>query len=199
MDMTVKLPDLQSLQLNPLEELLSRRRSVREYTTSPVTVAKLSRLLWAAQGITDEQGLRTAPSAGALYPLELYCAAGNVEGLNPGIYRYRLHGHKLEKFTEGDWRNRLAAVALNQECIAEGTMVLVFAAVYARTMRKYGERGIQYVHIEIGHAAQNVCLQATALGLATATIGAFDDENVKRVMHMRDEEAPLYIMPVGNR
>jgi SagB-type dehydrogenase family enzyme len=156
-------------------------------------------LLWAAQGFNDPRGLRTAPSAGALYPLETYLVAGNVQGLAPGVYRYRPDGHKLERLLEGDKRHVLAGAALGQRPVSEGAVDIVFTAVYSRTTGKYGERGVRYVHIEVGHAGQNLCLQATALGLGAVTVGAFVDELVAKALNLPQNEQPLYIIPVGRR
>ncbi|MCD4798120.1 MAG: SagB/ThcOx family dehydrogenase, partial [Methanosarcinales archaeon] len=173
------------------------RRSIRNYKDEALTLAEISQLLSAAQGITHPGGYRTAPSAGALYPLDVYVVAGNVDGLRPGIYKYRPQGHELEKVAEGDVRAELCAAAIDQECIEDGAVVLVFAAVYERTTRKYGDRGVRYVHMEVGHAAQNVYLQTVSLGLGTVVVGAFDDDEVWRLLQMQDDERALCIMPVG--
>ena len=162
-------------------------------------LAELSQLMWAAQGMTDPRGLRTAPSAGALYPLELYVVAGNVTGLPPGIYKYRRERHELLSLAKGDRRNDLCNAALGQSSIRRAAVVIVLSGVYGRTTVKYGERGIRYVHMEAGHAAQNVYLQAVPLQLGTVVIGAFHDEEVKRMMMMTDKEKPLYIIPLGRR
>ena len=181
-----------------LEEALYKRRSVRQYSDEPLLLTAVSQLLWSAQGITDKtNGLRTAPSAGALYPLEVYLVVGNVIDLKAGVYKYRPNGHKLALILEGDRRNDLYASALYQSPIKEAPIVLVITAVYERTTAKYGERGIRYVHMEAGHSAENICLQATALGLGTVTIGAFNDDRVKKVLNLEEDEEPLYILPVG--
>ena len=180
-----------------VEEALLERRSIRNYKDEALTLAEISQLLWAAQGITHPDGYRTAPSAGALYPLEVYVAAGNVVGLPAGIYKYRPQGHELEKVAGEDVRAELCAAALDQEFVEDGAAVLVFAAVYKRTTGKYGERGVRYVHMEVGHAAQNVYLQAVSLGLGTVVVGAFDDGEVERLLQMQDDERALCIMPVG--
>lgn len=182
-----------------IEQTLLERRSVRRYAAEPLTLGDLSQLLWAAQGITSNRGFRTAPSAGALYPLELYAVIGDVEGLTPGVYSYRPDGHKLVRLIEGDIRGELAGAALGQDFVKEGALTIVFTAVYQRTMVKYGERGIRYVHIEVGHAAQNVCLQAEALGLGVCTVGAFYDGRVSELLNLPDEAEPLYLVPVGRR
>jgi SagB-type dehydrogenase family enzyme len=180
-----------------LEETLVQRRSVREYTDEALTLEDVSQLLWAAQGITSEWGGRTAPSAGALYPLEVYVVTGNVQNLAPGIYRYAPNEHELLKVRDGDVRAELAKAALDQIAVQDGAIDILISAVYERTTQKYGDRGVRYVHLEAGHAAQNICLQATALDLGMVTIGAFDDDRVKDLVGIPGDEAPLYILPVG--
>lgn len=182
-----------------VEAAMHRRKSVRSYATEALTVAEVSQLLWAAQGINRRNGMRTAPSAGALYPLEVYLVAGNVDDLPPGVYRYHPHEHALELITSGDLRPDLTRAALRQRSINNGAINLVLAGVYRRTSKKYGSRANRYVHMEIGHAAQNIYLQAVALDLGTVVIGAFDDKRVQRTLMMKDKEAPLCIMPVGRR
>ncbi|MHC4512102.1 MAG: SagB/ThcOx family dehydrogenase [Planctomycetota bacterium] len=182
-----------------LEETLRQRRSVREFAADPLTLEQVAQLLWSAQGITGAGGLRTAPSAGALYPLELYLVAGNVDGVAAGVYHYDPERHRLIEVCSGDVRKELAAAALGQDCVQLGAVVLVLAAVYERTTRKYGRRGERYVHMDAAHAAQNVCLQAVALGLGTVVIGAFDDRSVRRVLGLPSGERPLVLLPVGRR
>jgi len=195
----IDLPEPQYDSEVSLEQSLLERRSVRDYSGQPLTLDEISQLLWAAQGLTDPGGYRTAPSAGALYPLELYIVAGNVEDLPPGVYRYQPDGHQLVKTLDGDKRAELASAALEQSCVEEGAVDFAFTAVYERTTGKYGERGIRYVHMEAGHATQNLCLQATALGLGAVTIGAFYDKEVSQLLNLPAEEQPLYIIPVGRR
>jgi len=193
----VKLPRLTPKSDRSLESALKERRSVRAYSHESLTRGELAQLLWAAQGITGPDGLRTAPSAGALYPLEVSVVAGLVDGLPSGIYRYEAERHELVLVEEGDRRGELRAAALGQEYVETGAAVIALAAVYARTSGKYGKRGIRYVHMEVGHAAQNVWLQATALGLGTVVVGAFDDGPVKRILGLARDEEPLCLMPVG--
>lgn len=196
-DAVVKLPQPKRDGKIPLEEALQSRRSVRSYSARPLTLAEVGQLLWAAQGVTSRDGKRTAPSAGALYPLEVHLVAGNVEDLPPGVYRYRPREHDLVQTAEGDKRGDLAAAALDQSCVKSAASAIVFAAVYERTARKYGDRAVRYAHIEVGHAAQNVCLQAAALQLGTVPVGAFDDERVGTVLMLKADERPLYIMTLG--
>ena len=151
----------------------------------------------AAQGVTHGDGFRTAPSAGALYPLEIYVVAGRIQDVENGVYQYQPRAHRLNRIKHEDIRPALAAAALEQPCVDEGAALLVFSAVTERTTRKYGQRGIRYVHMEAGHAAQNVFLQAAALGIGAVVVGAFDDARVHRLMAMAEEERVLYLMPLG--
>ena len=194
---TVNLPAPQFDSWTSIEKSLIERRSIRQYRDKDLTMGELSQLLWAAQGVTSRRGYRTAPSAGALYPLEIYIAAGKVGDLAPGIYKYQPDEHKLLKTCDGDKRINLWRAALEQSPIRNAPVVLIFCAIYERTTRKYGERGVRYVHMEVGHSAQNVCLQAVSLGLGTVVIGAFNDKEVKRVLNLEADEWPLCIMPAG--
>jgi SagB-type dehydrogenase family enzyme len=180
-----------------LEEAIAARRSIRDYTGQPVTLAEVGQLLWAAQGITSERGARSAPSAGGTYPLEVYLVAGDVEGLPPGVYRYRPKSHDLMEWSAEDRRAALAVASLNQAWVRTAAVDVVITAVYARTTQTYGERGVRYVHLEAGHAAQNLCLQAVALGLGSVVVGAFYDEEVQRVLELPADHEPLYVIPVG--
>jgi SagB-type dehydrogenase family enzyme len=197
--MRTKLPAPKTHSDVSLEESLVRRRSLREYSGESLTLQEVSQLLWAAQGMTSTWGGRTAPSAGALYPLEVVVIVGNVRDLAAGVYRYDPKGHEVVMLAAGDKRSPLAGAALGQSSVKNGAVDLVFTAVYRKTTRKYGDRGIQYVHMEAGHAAQNVCLQATAMGLGTVPIGAFSDEQVSSLLNLPKDEEPLYIIPVGKQ
>lgn len=192
----IELPQPQTTGKVSVEEALKSRRSVRRFRSTPLSLDEVSQLLWAAQGKSSHR-YRTAPSAGALYPLDVYVVAGRVDGLEAGVYRYDSRRHALHVVSQGDARRKLFRAALDQEWVREGAIALVFSAVYERTTGKYGNRGIRYVHIEVGHAMQNVYLQAEALGLGTVTVGAFSDSSVKELLHLDDEQQPLGIMPVG--
>ena len=193
----VSLPEPKRTGDVSLEGALAARRSVRSFAAKSLPLSSVAQLLWAAQGRTHPSGLRAAPSAGALYPLELYLVAGAVSELEAGIYRYEPDRHQLERLRPGDPRSQAARAAVGQDWIADAPAILVLAAVYARTERKYGERAPRYVHMEVGHAAQNVYLQAMALGLGTTMVGAFDDEALSRVLGLPANEAPLALLPVG--
>ncbi len=195
----INLPEPQYDSDVSIEQSLLNRRSIRSYAGEPLSLREVSQLLWAAQGITDPRGFRTAPSAGALYPLEVYLVAGDVEDLTSGVYRYEPDGHQLTRIIDGDKRAELADAALVQPWVKEGAISIVFAAVYERTTVKYGDRGIRYVHMEAGHAGQNLCLQATAMGLGVVTVGAFHDEQVSKLLNLPQDEKPLYIIPVGRK
>ena len=175
-----------------LEEALSGRRSARSFTLEALTVEEVSQLLWAAQGITASWGGRTAPSAGALYPLVVYVADQGT------LSRYLPDGHRLEIVSEGDLRADLARAAHDQEAVAAAPVVFAITAVPARTEAKYGDRAERYVHLEAGHAAQNLLLQATALGLGGVPIGAFDDGDVARILRLPEGSVPIYLIPVGH-
>lgn len=193
----VPLPGLRLSGDMSVEESLRYRRSVREYGARPLTLAEVSQLLWAAQGVTSSEGGRTAPSAGPRYPLETYLVAGHVSGLETGVYRYRPSDHDLLRVGEGDRRELLAGAALGQEWVANGTVLVVIAAVYERTKERYGDRGVEYVHMERGHAAQNLHLQAVALGLGSVPVAGFHREQVSDILGLSVDEEPLYIIPVG--
>jgi SagB-type dehydrogenase family enzyme len=193
---TIPLPAPETGGGVPLHEVLEARRSVRSFGDRPLTLQQVSQLLWACQGITSERGFRTAPSAGALYPLELYLVATSVEGLESGPYHYRPRGHQLVRLEEQVARRELASAALGQSPVAAAPVSFVLGGVVDRTAAKYGSRAQRYVRIEAGHAAQNLLLQAVSLGLGGVPTGAFHDEQVRQLLGMEAE--PLYVLPVGH-
>jgi SagB-type dehydrogenase family enzyme len=197
---TISLPGPRLKGEMTLEEAILQRRSRRDFKDSPLTLGEVSQVLWAAQGITAETGLRAAPSAGALYPLELYLVVGKegVEGLGEGVYHYLPQSHSLEPTLAGDVRQTLARLSLQQMWIAEAPLSLLITAEYERTTKKYGDRGVRYVHMEAGHAGQNVYLQAEALGLGTVTVGAFQDEEISKALNLPQSYSLLYVMPIGH-
>lgn len=180
-----------------IERSLQVRRSVRNFRADSLTLSDVSQLFWAGQGITNDKNYRTAPSAGALYPLELYLLSSNVEGLAAGIYKYNPARHSLIAVKFGDFRDELAAAGLGQSCLKSGSISIIITAVYSRTTARYGDRGIKYVHLETGHAAQNISLQAVALNLGTVMVGAFKDDELKHLLDLPNQESPLYIIPAG--
>ncbi len=187
----INLPEPELTGGRALTTALAQRRSVREFQSTSLSLDELSQLLWAAQGITSEKGQRTAPSAGATYPLELYLVT------DQGLYHYNPGLHQLEAIAGNDLRADLAQAALSQESVEKAPVVFVLTAVFARTEQRYGDRAERYVKIEIGHAAQNLHLQAVALGLGSVPVGAFDDDEVRAVLNLPPDHEPLYLIPVG--
>lgn len=195
---SVRLPEPRVDGPVSVEAALAQRRSVRSYGSKPLSLVAVGQLLWSAQGVTHALGYRTAPSAGALYPLEVYLVARRVEDLAPGVYHYRAGRHTLRLRSEGDRSAELARAALRQDAVRDAAAVLVFAAVKSRTANKYGAHAMRYILLEVGHAAQNVLLQVQSLNLAAAVIGAFHDDEVKALLAVPEREHVLYLLPVGH-
>ena len=195
---TVSLPAPRHQGPVSLDSALWARRSTREFSDRTISLADASQLLWAAQGVNRPDGHRTAPSAGATYALELYLLAARVDGLEPGMYRYRPATHDLVTTGVTVRLADLPAVAARQEWITGAAALVAFAAAYERTAGRYGERAERYVPMEVGHAAQNLYLEAAALGLGTTFVGAFGDSALARVLALPPEQRPLGLMPVGH-
>jgi SagB-type dehydrogenase family enzyme len=175
-----------------LEKAIAQRRSVREFAETPLTIDQISQLCWAGQGITEEKtGFRAAPSAGALYPIELYVVTAEA------VDHYQPRGHALKRHISGDIRPALQRAALGQKSIGDAPTCIVITAVVKRTARKYGERAERYCFLEAGHVAQNILLQATALRLGGVPVGAFEDQEVARVLNLRGQERVMYLIPIG--
>jgi SagB-type dehydrogenase family enzyme len=175
-----------------LEETLSDRRSVREFTDETLMISELSQLFWATQGLTRQGRGRTNPSAGALYPLEVYAATSD------GLYHYLPDGHRAELLSTEDLRTRLYLAAHRQDAVRDAPAVFVICGVFARTAGKYGDRAVRYVHLEAGHVGQSLVLQAVALELGGVTVGAFLDGRVREVLGLPDDHEPLYLIPIGH-
>ena len=180
-----------------VEGALRERRSVRRFSSQGLTLEEIGQLLWSVQGVTGTGGERTTPSAGGLYPLQIYLAAARVDGLEVGVYRYRADKHDLEPVVEGDVRIRLAAASHGVEWVDAAPVVLAIGGVVQRTAIKYGARARRYVYIEVGCAAENIYLQAQSLGLGAVLVGAFDDQEVSDTMKLREGEEIMALMPVG--
>ncbi|MEO0086587.1 MAG: SagB/ThcOx family dehydrogenase [candidate division WOR-3 bacterium] len=193
----VKLPKPRYKSDVSVEEALLKRRSIRSYKKAPLTLEEVSQLLWAAYGITTDWGGKTCPSAGATYPLVIYLVAGEVKDLKPGVYQYLPEEHSIKLILEKDVRKELMAAAWQQEYILNAPINIIIAANYERTTSHYGERGIRYVHMEVGHCGQNIHLQCETMGLGTVVIGAFNDKEVKKILKIKEDV--LYIMPVGRK
>ncbi|MBI1902497.1 MAG: SagB/ThcOx family dehydrogenase [Planctomycetia bacterium] len=171
---------------------LSRRRSQREFSKRTVLMEQVAQLCWAGQGITDQEAaLRTAPSAGAIFPVDMFVVDAT------GVYQYAAQQHALRRILGGDVRSRLQAAALDQSCVGEAPLCLVVTVDVAKTASKYGDRAERYCLLEAGHVAQNVLLQATAMGLAGVPVGAFDDWKVAELVHLPKRLHPVYLLPVG--
>ncbi|RLI74992.1 nitroreductase [Archaeoglobales archaeon] len=197
---TIELPEPKKDGEISVEEALQKRRSIRDYLDKPLRLNDLSQILWAAQGITEPiKKFRTAPSAGATYPLEVYVVVKNVEGLEKGVYHYNPFKHNLELIKKGNFSYRLYEACLNQEWVLKAQANIIITAFYERTTNKYGERGIRYVHMEAGHVGQNIYLQATTLGVGTVAIGAFYDDKVEEIIDAEVNEKALYVYPLGYR
>ena len=183
-----------------VEEAIQKRRSIREYSEEPLRIEELSNLLWAAQGITDQVNkFRSSPSAGATYPLEVYVAVkkGGVDGLKEGVYHYEPESHVLQKLSGVDLSNELSSAAVAQRWVRDAPINIILTCIYERTTTRYGDRGIRYVHMEAGHAAENVYLQSASLGLGTVVVGAFIDEHIQKLLNLPENCKPLYLIPVG--
>lgn len=198
----VELPEPVTRGEMSVEEAILQRRSVRSFDDTSLDLEELSQILWATQGITDQtQGFRAAPSAGATYPLEVYVVVGSngIVGLEEGLYRYEPIGHNLEQKLKGDLRSDLRNAALGQGFIGEAPVNIIITGIYERTTARYRDRGVRYVHMEAGHAAQNLYLQVESLGLGTVVVGAFRDDEVRELLGLSPDQEPLYIIPIGRR
>ncbi|MGD0915193.1 MAG: SagB/ThcOx family dehydrogenase [Thermodesulfobacteriota bacterium] len=183
-----------------LEKAIKGRRTVRDFNERSLSLNHLSQLLWAAQGITNpKEGKRAAPSGGALYPLDIYLIVGGngVEGMESGIFHYLPEKHSISLLSKGDRREEIASASLWQMWMARAPVIFIITADYRRITGKYGERGIRYALMEVGHVGQNLFLQAEALGLGAGIVGAFNDADVSKVMGGAPQHEPLLIMPVG--
>ncbi len=197
----IPLPALGEAHGLSLEDVIRRRRSIRTYTGTAMTQEALSRLLFHTGGITAEQwgtGLRAAPSAGALYPIETYVLAHRVEGLEMGVYHYAVQPHALTRLRAGDVRNEIVRAGILQNFLGEANVVLVLTSIFQRLRWRYRERAYRYAMLEAGHIGQNVYLAATALGMGACAVGAFNDDAVNALVGVDGvEEAALYVLAVG--
>ena len=183
----------------PLAEALEVRRAVRRFASRPLDLAQISQLLWSADGTSDPRGLRTAPSAGATYPLDLYLVVGErgVADLAAGVYRYQVGAHALTPVALGDIRAAVARASLQQSWMTQAPVMVVITGEYRRCAARYGERGVRYTHMEAGNASQNLFLAAEALGLGAGIVGAFEDKGLAQVLKLPPAHEPLLVMPVG--
>lgn len=198
----VELPDPQAAAPDaPLHETLKKRKSIRQFADKPLGLEQLSYLLWASTGIQRrERGIefRTAPSAGALYPVETYLAVNNVRDLPSGIYHYPVAAHVLEELKPGDFGPDAAAAALGQTMCADAPVTFIWTGIFQRSKWKYRQRAYRYVYLDAGHVAENLALAAVALGLGSCHIGAlYDDEANALIGVDGTEESVIYMTAVG--
>jgi SagB-type dehydrogenase family enzyme len=197
----IKLPDVTVLSHLSLQEVLKTRKSVRDYSNKPIRMEILSYLLWASTGISRKEGgyeFRTAPSAGALYPIETYLVVNRAEGICPGIYHYNIRSHVLELLKEGDYAEQTAQAALGQTMCIQAPVVFIWTAVFQRMKWKYGQRAYRYVYLDAGHIAENLALAAVSLGLGSCQIGALFDEEINQIVEVNGvEESVLYMSVTG--
>ncbi len=197
----VALPSFTPDRPMALDQALKRRKSIRRYRPEPISLGQLGYLLWASTGIQRrEQGyeFRTAPSAGALYPIETYLVANNVRSLDPGAYHYSIRGHELEQLRAGSLQQHIAAAALGQNMCATAPAVFVWTAIFARSRWKYAQRAYRYVYLDAGHIAENLALAAVSLGLGTCQVGALFDDEVNQLLGVDGtEESVVYMSVVG--
>jgi SagB-type dehydrogenase family enzyme len=181
-----------------LEQALLHRRSIRNFSDKPLKIVEIAQLLWAGQGMTADGGGRTAPSAGAIYPLELYLAAGNITDLAHGVYHFNPSGFQIRMMSSENCMKKISEAAYSQDAIKSAPACIIIAGVCSRTRVKYGERAERYVFMEAGHVAQNILLQAVSLGLGAVVIGAFNDASLCTLLSIDSTYLPLYIIPIGN-
>ncbi len=194
----ISLPSPRYQGSTSIEKAINERRSIRKYSEEDISLDEISQILWSAQGITHRgRGLRTAPSAGALYPLEIYLVAGEIEGIPKGIYRYSPATHSIKISQEGDKRKKFFTCC--QPFVGKAPAIIVITGVYERTASKYGKRAEQYIYIEAGAVGQNIYLQCEALGIGTTFVGAFIDSRLGSILSLPEGEAPLGVMPLGKR
>lgn len=190
----IRLPEVKCKSSTCIEEAIVKRRSIRDFSDEKISLEELSQILWAAQGITEKRwGFRSVPSAGALYPIEIFVV------MQEGVYQYKTRNHSLKLILKEDVRSELSTAALSQDFIRRAPVSVVITAIFERTKRKYGERGKRYVYIEAGHVSQNIYLQCESLNLGTCAVGAFYDDSVQGVLRIPRNYVPLYIMPIGHK
>jgi SagB-type dehydrogenase family enzyme len=199
----IELPSYDKIEINKnFIEIINKRKSIRKYKPEPITLEQLSFLLYVSSGISRKTvnfEFRTVPSAGALYPIETYIHASNVDGIKQGIYHYNVKEHSLELIKEGDFKKEIAIGALSQYMLTTASAIFLWSAIFERCKWKYGERGYRYIYMESGHIAQNLALAAVSLGLDTCQIGAFFDDEINEILDLDGKnESIIYLSTVGH-
>ena len=194
----IELPEPSWTGAASLEETLARRRSVRAFGPQPVSLRQVAQLAWAAQGVTEPAtGYRTAPSAGGTLPIEVDLVVHGVPDLAGGVYRYLPAEHALRRRLSGDRRRAVADATLNQGFVADAPVVVALSTVAARTAAMFGDFADRLNDMEVGHVAQNVSLQAVALGLGTVVVAGLREADLAAALALAEGERPIYLMPVG--
>jgi SagB-type dehydrogenase family enzyme len=198
----IELPSFESIETSTIKDALKKRKSIRHFTGQPLSLEDLSYLLWAASGIQRvERGheFRTAPSAGALYPIETYLIADGVDGLDRGLYHYSVKSHCLEGLRLGQFGHELVQAALGQKMCLEAAVVFIWTAIFYRSKWKYEERAYRYIYLDAGHIAENLALAATGIGLGTCQIGALFDDEVNEIIGVDGKsESVVYMTVIGH-
>ncbi len=198
----VNLPKAKPMETDTIDKVLRNRRSVRNYTPESISLQELSYLLWASTGISKVQGghgYRTAPSAGALYPIETYIMVNNVKGVNRGIYHYNIQDHDLELVNAGDHRRAMSEAGLGQNMIGKCQVTFIWSAIFQRSIWKYRQRAYRYVYLDAGHIAGNLCLAAVGIGLDSCQIAAIFDDEANALLGLDgEEESVIYMSVVGH-
>ena len=199
----IKVGSPKNLSKIPLFEILKNRKSVRNFSTKPISIDQLSYLLWTTTGINRKEynfEYRTAPSAGALYPIETYLIINNVEEISEGIYHYSIKDHTLEELKLGDFGIEISNAALGQNMCAEAALVFIWTAIFERSIWKYGQRGYRYIYLDVGHIGHNLALTAASLNLGSCQIAAFFDDEVNELIGVDGkDESTVYMSVVGNK
>ncbi|UCF13895.1 MAG: SagB/ThcOx family dehydrogenase [Phycisphaerales bacterium] len=197
----IELPRFEPTKSMSLEQALKQRKSIRDFQDKPISTGQLAYLLWASTGIQRVEGgyeFRTAPSAGALYPIETYLAVNNVKGLEPGIYHYSIHAHRLEQLKQGDFGRQTAAAAIGQDMCATACVVFIWSAIFERCKWKYGQRAYRYIYLDAGHIAENLALAAVSLNRGSCEIGALYDDQVNAIIGVDGiDESVICMAAVG--
>lgn len=198
----IHLPKPQTDSSKTLDEVLSKRKSIRSFQQKPLSTSHLSYLLWASTGVQrKEHGyeFRTAPSAGALYPIETYLVINNVESIKQGVYHYNIKHHYLEELRTGDFRSEITTAALNQHMCSTASVVFIWTALFNRSKCKYGQRSYRYIYLDAGHIAENLALAATNLNLGSCHIAALFDEDINNIIEVDGtKESTIYLTVVGH-
>ncbi len=199
---TVQLPSQFQNSTFNFTEVLRRRKSIRTFSPKPLSMVDLAFLLWASTGIQRTEHnyeFRTAPSAGALYPIETYVATNNVEELNQGIYHYNIENHLLEEIELGSFGNKLAHAALDQQMCADSSIVLIWTAVFGRSKWKYSQRAYRYIYLDAGHVSENLALAATSINCGSCQVGAFFDDEINSIVGVDGtEESAICLSVIGH-